>query len=222
MANPPFDPYGNPIPAQPGAKRISKSDGTSIPIRSVLKLSSDFSTSDDQTGDATALSLANVPGSGTTAGRYEIPILIEAGAKSAVSSWVPTFAAGAYKRLKIRVRSDAASTFTGGVMSLTGLTGTYSKQTLYTLAGAAAGIVTAANWNNDDFVGAPGVFWGEIDIMTGGHRNAFFNARHDNGGTPVLRFIWGSHSDTTHDVTAFSMTFTGGTFTGYTEIWGIP
>lgn len=54
MANPPFDPYGNPIPSDPGAKRVTESDGTTYPIRTNLKVTN-ITVTDDPTSDTTAL-----------------------------------------------------------------------------------------------------------------------------------------------------------------------
>ncbi len=61
MANPPFDPYGNPIPANPGAKKVVDGSGNVYPIRSTLKLTSDFTVTDAPDIDETQLNVAGTP-----------------------------------------------------------------------------------------------------------------------------------------------------------------
>lgn len=67
MANQlPLDPYGNVIPASPGAKRVTQSDGTTVPMRTNLALSG-ITVTDNPTGDTTTLTAsATAAGLGLT------------------------------------------------------------------------------------------------------------------------------------------------------------
>lgn len=53
MANPPFDPYGNPVPSNPGAKRVTNSSGTTYPIRTNLALANILVTDSPETDTTT-------------------------------------------------------------------------------------------------------------------------------------------------------------------------
>lgn len=83
MANQtPLDPYGNVIPATPGAKRVTQANGTTYPIRTNLALSG-ATVTDDPTGDTTTLTVT-ASGGGTT--DYRTGMINDAATKLGVSA----------------------------------------------------------------------------------------------------------------------------------------
>lgn len=55
MPSPPFDPYGNPITGKPGPVTAVNPAGTTVPMRSFLKLGTGLLATDDAAGNATVL-----------------------------------------------------------------------------------------------------------------------------------------------------------------------
>lgn len=125
MANPPFDPWLNPIPNDPGAKRINKSDGTSIPIRSSLKLSSDLTATDLPDTDETLIDVAGSPGNanlaaigGLTSAADTVPYFTGSGtaALAALTAVARTWLAAANVAAQTAIL-DVASASLKGLMS---------------------------------------------------------------------------------------------------------
>lgn len=275
----PLDPYGNPIPINPGAKVITTSDGVPKPIRNNLLLTDDFTVTDvpgsdttllgvsgspataitELTGDVTAtgpgsvaatiandavttakiddaavttikiadanVTSAKLTNTGSTAGRVGVPVLIGQADLSGAASFAPTaWAAGAYRKLQFFIRIDSG-TLTGANIVLTGLTaGTaYVTSSVYGLgtASAAETEVAGASWNTG-IISARAKLDGHFNIKVGGFRDGTADLWIANGGTPVHYIKHFHNTDTTNEATAFVLTFTGGTATGYAELWGTP
>jgi lysophospholipase L1-like esterase len=160
---------------------------------------------------------------GTTATRSLMPVLIQESVLSAASSFTATTAwsAGAYRELWFVVRADSG-TATGFSIACTGLGGTYKNTIKYiSLPGPGEGITgSVANWA----AGTGATPWslddGRVYIRNGGFRRLTMTAQMPTG--VYSYWMKGENSDTTSEVTNLVITFTGGTVTGYGELWGVP
>ncbi len=117
----------------------------------------------------------------------------------------------------------SATTVTLG-LSGTGFTGTYDLLSLYSAMPAPSpSAVHQSTWIRG--CSNPCSMSGTIDIETGFIKKIDWTQEEPNGGGAGNNLVYvgaGYHSDTTHDVTALTCAFGGGTFTGIAELWGLP
>jgi len=224
----------------PGFRLIADDDGNYIDDVNYLRLSSKFSltrnaadpsavidlspgaivTSDIADGSVTGPKLAN---SGTTAGRIGAEILIERKVLTAATGWTSTtWAAGAYRSLRMKLRLDSGASNEIGV-TLAGLTGTYRTTFEYQQNGASpVGFKYDANWNIDLYTNCQ--IWADMEIETGGIRTMAFRGitGSDAGGTG-MKSVRGEciNDDTTHNVTGLVLAFAAAS-TGIGYLWGVP
>ncbi len=167
-----------------------------------------------------------LPGGGTTPGRFGISVLLDIQILTAATSYTSVaITPGLYSKLYWTLRTSAA-TCTGGVITLTSLTGAYTSTEFYELGATLGPEATVANWPHYIQGGGTGAGAGanegEVEIRTGFQRRMKSETHLvDPGAGPLYRRTRGFNADTTHDVTALAMTFTGGNVTGIVELWGM-
>lgn len=152
--------------------------------------------------------------SSTTTGRSNSPILIYSAPLAAANT--ATWAPGLYKQLKFYVSYQDA-TLISAPLTFTGLTGTYKRQVFFN-SGATVMTANAGDWDLG-LNGGPSTFIGDFWIKAGSPRygacNSFIAA------TQYVAAVF-NNSDTTHDVTGFSVPVTPAPSNGYIEVWGVP
>jgi hypothetical protein len=170
--------------------------------------------------------IAAANNSGSVAGRVGIPVLVDRTTLAAAASYAPAaFAAGTYRKLEFNIRADSGAA-TGITLALGSITGTLKLGSLYTES--AFPTTPKAVGSSDWALGMGATPWdidGYARIETGGIRKIVVHAVAPDGlgaGDMLTYREIGYAADTTHDVTSFSATFTGGTVTGVAELWGIP
>lgn len=231
----------------PGYNKIISSAGVVLPARNRFFLGAGLTATDSPNDAATILNASGALGSlaansllGNPTGAPAVPVAIPFGGNAIggisapvhldhqVLTGVTTYASpaiipGLYKALHFRLKTSAISS-TAGDFSLTGLTGTYSALDYFDLAlgPTLAGDAAVATWKHYLAAGnGKAKVEGDIDIETGFVRYGKWTTfLVDGGAGPLYRFIQACNDDTTHDVTALTATFTGGTITGIMDLWG--
>lgn len=212
MANPPFDPYGHPVPINPGAKRVTDESGATYPIRSNLALTG-LTVTDNPMADTTELEAA----APSTSGQW---VLVEEGSIASGTFTSASWAAETYKEIEIVYEFEEAPNV---ILTFPGITG-YKSETMsnatpfadasniYIIAGAG----TAQN--------ATGIVRCEIE-KTGRTRKVIANSMLYGTvtGTTVIHTTRGVCTNTADDITSVTLTGSGGSAAssvGYFRIYG--
>jgi hypothetical protein len=163
------------------------------------------------------------PNSGTTAGRANVPLLIDAHALNASSYSTPAWAAGLYKYLKWIVRVDLGA-FGQSVFTLSGIGGSYTNHVFGGAGATAISVDTTSGWNLNAATPTPNNAIVEMWIKKGGGRFGFSQCARVAATNGVQLYSSFYNDDTTSDVTGATLTVTGVsvTPTGYIEVWGVP
>ena len=146
-----------------------------------------------------------------------VPTVIASSAFSA-SSVAVSWTAGAYRRLELHLRVTTSGAG-NGVVTLTGLGGTYSSWCTYNQSGVTTwgGSTFPATWALGDAANV-GQTDATFQIANGGLRT-FTSTTLDASAPSYLLLSQGSNTDTTTDVTGMTLTFPGAT-SGWFELLG--
>ena len=203
----------------PGFRLIADDSGSYIDDVNNIRLASEFVLTRNTADPSAKISVSAYVQAQIASATAGLPVTLDDSEFSAVTSKTITIPAGVYKRIQVKLRL-ASGTATGGTYSLTGISATAYREVIFGQTGVAGSLT--GNGSELFCMPAVGEWSGEFEIVTSREKNGFFDSWSANGGTPTQYRVFYRNADTTNDVTALVINFSGGNATGSIRVIGIP